>query len=168
MSYYASIIDDNKSDQKVLFSSVHVNKLLHRQTENKLPSSDCARLLANNFAGFFKEKITNIRAEIDAKSCGHDAFMEDDLCPVAFLNFKSVTVDEVSNLIGSASSKSCALDPLPAYLLKMCIDILLPVITKIINLSLLQGVLPASLKEAILTPLLKKASLDHETDFQEL
>ena len=58
--------------------------------------------------------------------------------------------------------KSCILDPLPATLLKQHFELLLPVILKIVNLSLESGHFPSSLKTAVLSPLLKKANLDHE------
>ena len=58
--------------------------------------------------------------------------------------------------------KSCILDPLPAILLKQHFDLLLPIILKIVNLSLESGHFPSSLKTAVLSPLLKKANLDHE------
>ena len=58
--------------------------------------------------------------------------------------------------------KSCILDPLPATLLKQHFDLLLPIILKIVNLSLESGYFPSSLKTAVLSPLLKKANLDHE------
>ena len=58
--------------------------------------------------------------------------------------------------------KSCILDPLPATLLKQHFDLLLPIILKIVNLSLESGHFPSSLKTAVLSPLLKKANLDHE------
>ena len=58
--------------------------------------------------------------------------------------------------------KSCILDLLPATLLKQHVDLLLPIILKIINLSLESGHFPSSLKTAVLSPLLKKANLDHE------
>ena len=57
---------------------------------------------------------------------------------------------------------SCCLDPLPATLLKEHFDLLLPSICSIVNLSLVTGLLPSSLKNAVLTPLLKKPNLDHE------
>ena len=38
----------------------------------------------------------------------------------------------------------------------------LPTLCKVVNLSLESGYLPSSLKTAVLTPLLKKPSLDHE------
>jgi hypothetical protein len=40
------------------------------------------------------------------------------------------------------------------------IDVLLPFVTALINASLRDGFLPASQKHAIITPLLKKTSLD--------
>ena len=39
---------------------------------------------------------------------------------------------------------------------------LLPVVAKIVNLSFEASTVPSSLKQAVLSPLLKKANLDHE------
>ena len=60
------------------------------------------------------------------------------------------------------NSKSCELDPVPAPVLRKCFHVLLPIITKIVNLSLISSVMPSSLKLAVLNPCLKKPSLDHE------
>ena len=43
-----------------------------------------------------------------------------------------------------------------------CVDILLPSITKLVNLSLADVVFPQKFKEAVVTPLIKKASLPNE------
>ena len=59
-------------------------------------------------------------------------------------------------------TKSCLLDSWPTFLVKECLDILpsiLPSITKLINCSLSEGVVPADLKKAVVTPLIKKGSL---------
>ena len=56
-------------------------------------------------------------------------------------------------------SKSCLLDPWPTFLVKECIDILLPSITRLVNCSLSEGVVPDEFKKAIVTPLIKKSSL---------
>ena len=53
-------------------------------------------------------------------------------------------------------SKSCDLDPIPINILKASLDILIKPITTIIYLSLESGTFPQSLKEAHITPLLKK------------
>ena len=50
-------------------------------------------------------------------------------------------------------------DPLPTTLHKECVDIVAPSITKLVNLSLLHGVVYVSFKKATVTPLTKKASL---------
>ena len=50
---------------------------------------------------------------------------------------------------------SCILDPLPATLLKQHFDLLLPIILKIVNLSLESVHFPSSLKTAVLSPLLR-------------
>ena len=52
-----------------------------------------------------------------------------------------------------------AIDPIPTFLLKECIDELLPLITEIINTSLELGAVPDVLKHAVIKPLLKKLGL---------
>ena len=59
-----------------------------------------------------------------------------------------------------APSKSCALDPLPTPILKKCLDLLLPIISRIINNSLSTGSFPDEFKLALVTPLLKKLGLE--------
>lgn len=60
------------------------------------------------------------------------------------------------------ATKSCALDPVPASLLRYCIDDLLPIIKRVVNLSFDSASVPSSMKNAVLSPLLKKPSLDFE------
>ena len=59
-----------------------------------------------------------------------------------------------------APTKSCPSDPIPTGLLKECLDELLPVITRTINLSLEEGKFPSEWKGALVKPKLKKADLD--------
>ena len=60
------------------------------------------------------------------------------------------------------AAKSCSLDPVPASLLRYCIDDLLPIIKRIVNLSINSTSMPRSMKNAVLSPLLKKAFLHFE------
>jgi len=55
---------------------------------------------------------------------------------------------------------SCALDPVPTFLVRKFTDLLLPYITSMVNASLADGLLPSSQKHAIVSPLLKKPGLD--------
>ena len=62
-------------------------------------------------------------------------------------------------MVMESPTKSFAIDPIQTFLLKECINILLPFITVMVNASLCDGSLPASQKCAIVSPLLKKPSL---------
>ena len=59
-----------------------------------------------------------------------------------FSKFKILTQEEVEKLIKGMSTKSCELDAMPSTILKNDIILkkILPVITKLINLSLQQRV----------------------------
>ena len=76
--------------------------------------------------------------------------------------FTQVTQDEIGKIISKSPTKSCLLDPLPTFLIKECIDILLPSITKLVNCSLGEELVPDGFKKAVVTPLIKKASLPVE------
>ena len=70
-----------------------------------------------------------------------------------------LTEQDVKSLMQHSSLKSCALDPMPSTLVSRC-DVLLPVITRLINMSLKSGQFPVAWKEALILPLLKKPGLD--------
>ena len=76
-----------------------------------------------------------------------------------FSCFGQVSREEIRKIIIRSPSKSCLLDPWPTFLVKECIDILLPSITRLVNCSLSEGVVPDEFKNAIVTPLIKKSSL---------
>ena len=52
------------------------------------------------------------------------------------------------------------LDPIPTSLLKECKSKLMPIITKIVILSMETGEMPNDFKHAVITPLLKKKGLE--------
>ena len=74
--------------------------------------------------------------------------------------FVILNIDEVRKLVLKSTSKCCEQDPMPTQLLKQNIEIVLPTITRIINISLLEDKFTTNLKEALLRPLLKKMGLE--------
>ena len=58
--------------------------------------------------------------------------------------------------------KTCSLDPLPTKLVVEYLDVLLPIISRMINCSLEHGTFPDKWKETIETPLIKKPGLSSE------
>ncbi len=71
-----------------------------------------------------------------------------------------MTQDEVKEMVCKAPNKFCELDPVPTWIIRDCIDEVLPLLTKIVNLSLMHGKMPDDLKLAIIKPLLKKLGLN--------
>jgi hypothetical protein len=68
--------------------------------------------------------------------------------------------EDVLKAINEAPTKSCVLDPVPTWYLKQNIHVFVPIITQIINESLHTGMFPHCLKHSIVTPIIKKASLN--------
>ena len=79
--------------------------------------------------------------------------------PPILNSFDSVSEDDVRKVISDSPTKSCLLDPIPTFLLKECLDILLPSITKLVNYSLMEGSFPDAFKKAVVTPLIQKSTL---------
>ena len=115
--------------------------------------------LADHFATFFSNKIMKICESFSSsESCNtvHPPFDPPKTV------FTQVTQDAIRKIISKSPTKSCLLDPLPTFLIKECIDILLPSITKLVNFSLSEGLVPDGFKKAVVTPLIKKASIPVE------
>ena len=71
--------------------------------------------------------------------------------------FHTVNEENVRKIICKLPNKCCSLDLIPTWLLKQTI---LPTLTKIVNISLNSGTFSTSLKQAIVTTILKKPTLD--------
>ena len=63
--------------------------------------------------------------------------------------------------MNKSAPKTCNLDPITSSPLFECLDTILPTLTAVINKSLTSGIFPQVYKAAIVKPLLKKSSFDH-------
>ncbi len=166
--YYGSKITGCADDQKSLFKIVE--QLLHNKGPEKFPTHNDSFHLAETFSSFFINKIVKIRDQLDIEensTCLGAAALtnfnneEPPVCNV-LEEFVPLTEEEIGILIAKSATKSCDLDPLPTSILKEHLDLLLPTITNIVNMSLTSFIFPQSMKTALVRPLLKKASLDRE------
>ena len=134
------------------------NKLLNRERTSILPSHECANELADRFVNYFSDKIAKIRDDIQNSPVESPNCLT-DIDPVftgePFETFVCVSENEVRKIIKSSPTKSCALDPIPTWLLKQCEDELVPVLTLIINTSLSTAEFSDALKNAFVSPLIK-------------
>lgn len=158
--YYTEKIDECASDYKGLYKVI--NQLLPKP-ELRLPCGESAQELANSFSQFFRDKITAIQETLVLPAnCAYVPPVVTSVVQKSLNSFTPASTKEVHRLIQRSPTKSCSLDPLPTWLLKDCIEPLLPTITTIINMSMATGVVPQEMKQALVTPLLKKPSLDPE------
>ena len=119
---------------------------------------------------FFSDKIVQIRNDLgkvdgtlnDGRVTLCNPNSESCLAGQLLNEFKLVNGEVVSGFVNHLCSKSCTLDPIPSSVFKRCRHYVLPVITRIVNLSLTSRQVPDRFKVAMLKSLLKKNGADHE------
>ncbi len=114
-------------------------------------------LTADDFATFFINKIKTISAQFSTpQSVKHILPANIHL----FTSFSSFSEAEVSKLILSNYPTTFPLDPIPSHLLQDIFPAVVPALTHIVNTSLHTGVFPSAFRQARITPLLKKPTLN--------
>ena len=139
LDYYSSQIKEARGDNKTLFRITL--SLLSDNHKEQLPNCKDDRILTNQFACFFEDKIENIRENFII----HNHSNETPKTTPHQRDLNPGSCEEVREVILSSSNKTCDLDPIPTWLLKKCIDQLLPIITAIINSSISPGCFPVEL-----------------------
>jgi hypothetical protein len=157
--FYQQRIKESSDSQSTLFKCV--NELFNKRKTTALPNHDSAKELCQRMALFFSEKIQAIHEGLKALQDSSLILDPDDQFKSqnCLSNFSPVTEEKIKNVIKKATPKTCCLDPIPTQLVKECIDILSPVITRIINQSFASATVPRDFKRAAVTPILKKADL---------
>ena len=102
------------------------------------------------------EKIRAFRASLEE----NPMYNPHQTAKVVMSKFGQVTEGEVARCIRNMASKSCELDAIPTTTLKQVLDTLIAPITRIVNVSLKNGIFASNWKTAIVCPILKKAGLD--------
>ena len=141
------------------------DNLLNQEQKSFLSSHDWVKALADKFIIYFNDKISNIRKDLEKAPISTSQTPRDIFNKFEGKVLDSITEvleDDVRKTIHSSPTKSCALEPIPTWLLKKCEDELISVFTLIVNTSLSCAEFPKELKMAFLTPLIKKIILDAE------
>ncbi len=152
-------ISTSGNSQKALFNCVE--QLCHHAKSSLLPDIDDSKELGESMDTFFEGKVFNLRDELKNAQDGVDNYFESENLDTRKLRaFPAISAEDLKKIILKAPTKSSPLDPIPTKILKECIDQLLPALVKIINASLASSTVPAPFKKAIVTPLIKKPTLD--------
>ena len=160
-SFYRERLSAAAGDQKALW---RISKdLLHNDDRPPDAGTQEAKLLCDGFSVFFADKLKLIASTIYTRLQGVAAYHLQPTCrksPMMINAFSEVSVVEVSRLIDALPAKTTTLDFMPISLMKSCVDVMAPVITRLANMSFSTGVFPSTLKHGRVTSLLKKPGLD--------
>ncbi len=123
------------------------------------PLPPTASITADDFVTYFTDKTKTISNQL---SSPHTQNLQPttSIVQTPIHSFCPLTEAEVSKLLLSSHPTTCPLDPIPSHLLQAISPALLPALTHIINTSLLTGIFPTAFKQARVTPLLKKTTLN--------
>ena len=141
-----------------------INGLLNKSTKAlpvlELKSEKEMWWLSFLFIGNKVEKIranvgSNVSDVVDESSMFHS----DQVTRIH--NFNLLTPGEIEKIVKNFPSKTCSLDTIPTWLVKDNLHNLLPILIKVVNSSLSHGTFLDTLKQSIITPVLKKSSLGH-------
>ena len=131
--YYSKLILDNSHNSRKLWCELL--KTLNRVSEVTLPWHESEKSLTDQFTSCLSNKIKKIRDTFAPSGTEYE--VHPTLDPPKITLFREVSEDDVGKIIKSSPTKSCLLDPWRTFLIKECIDILLPSITKLVNSSLM-------------------------------
>ena len=162
--FYSSKFAKSKGKQKETYQIY--NKLIGKQKGKKpLPEHTDEYELANNFKDFFHTKINKVHQSILEDLSSYDeTTISFTPCSnnLSFSTFSEFTDDQIVEIIKAMPNKFCSLDIFPPWLIKECLEILMPFFKTIVNSSLRDGVFPSKYKVAHIKPLLKKSNLDKD------
>ncbi|KAF7252893.1 putative RNA-directed DNA polymerase from transposon BS [Varanus komodoensis] len=129
--------------------------------EDLIPPS---KTRCDDFVRHFREKIAQIRHELDT-TIDSEVSKETPMLPSGpdlLDEFQLLRPDDVDKVLGRVRPTTCLLDPCPSWLINDSKHGIGTWILEVVNASLREGRVPAPLKEAVVRPVLKKASLDPE------
>ncbi len=121
------------------------------------PRPPSLTLTADDFAIFFTNKTRTISDQFPTPQTD-DNFITINTHTLS--SFSPHLEMDVSKLILSNHPTTCPLDPIPTHLLQAISSSVIPALTHIINTSCHTGTFPTAFKQARVSPLLKKPSLN--------
>ena len=144
------------SNTKKLYKTL--NQIIGKNIEVTLPPEkdiDCA----NNLLNHFMDKIKKINDNLE----NYELFTPPpNSSNYKLEDFNEISGDEVKKIIMESKPTTCRSDPILSTVVKLHLNILLPIITRLINWSLKTDSFHKIWKKSIITPLQKKVGQDAE------
>ena len=157
--YYHEFLSQCKTNTKEIFRIC--DKLLGRNHDLPLPPSFSEDELASGFSDFFISKIAKIREALVTSRAEMGNYISVPACiPPKLASYCLLCEQDIIKIITKSPTKCCVADPIPTELLKQHVDILVPILTKLVNTLMQSGCFSDDLKKAWVKPLLNKPGLD--------
>ena len=154
--YYQEQFENHKYSSKSLYNFVET--FSDKNQELTLPPNESIQTITEEFNTFFQAKIDAIRENF--KTSNYSEFCSGQkFSGVNLSEFKPTTPDEILEILKDSELKTSSVDPLPASILDDNLDILIPYLCFIVNLSLSSGSIDGA-KIAHVTPLIKGENID--------
>ncbi len=168
LNLYRSLLSDFSDNVSIAKRTYYHNKINNSPNSRMLfktfssllcppPTPPSSTLTADDFATFFINKMTNLTAQFSTpQTVKH-------ILPAnihSFTSFSPLSEAEVSKRILSSHPTTWPLGLIPSHLLQAISPAVVPALTHIVNTSLHTGVFPSAFKQARITPLLKKPTLN--------
>ena len=144
--------EDNKKDTYKI-----VNQLMDRDiSKNLKPNIKPAETLCEEMKDFFNEKVNKIYSAINNDTVAN--ILPEHSEPFqgeAWSQFETISDTDLKKILSDLNKKECEEDPIPLKLLMQCFDEVKPIVSFIINDSLVTGKFPSVLKNALVRPAIK-------------
>ena len=131
--YWERVVSSHAASPKKLWNSV--STILGRKSSQ---SNVAPPFTASDFHSFLDQKVNDVRTSTAGAP-------PPDYTPTTskFGSFAICSLETVEQIIRGSPSKSCQLDPIPTFVVKQFLDVLLPFMTCMCNASVQEG-LPSS------------------------
>jgi hypothetical protein len=148
--YWEGVVTANSGNHQKLWKSV--STLLGKPVD---AGSSLPPFSATDFVKFLDDKVASVRQDTASAPPPNFSSTVSALC-----SFEPCSELTIGKLVRQSLPKSCELDPIPTFIVKEFVDVLAPILTQLCNSSIRSGCVPASQKEAVVIPALKKHGLD--------
>jgi len=157
-TFYRNQFIKHNNSPKSLYN--FVNQFMDKDKSLALPPNDSLQEVVTEFNNFFQSKIEKIRKTFKQSTNNVNNSTDNPFLGTNLSEFEPTNIDELTIILKESVLKSSTVDPLPAKLLNDNMDVLLPHLCDIVNLSLSTGNIDG-VKLAHITPLIKGSDLDH-------
>lgn len=152
-------LDASASNPRRMFSVV--NSLLGKNLEPAILPKVDNQTAADMLNSYFVNKVKTIRDEFsETAATGAEVSHRVFSGPAPLSQFQPVTEDQLLKIIKRCNPTSSSVDHIPTNIVIHNLDLLLPILVKIVNTSLCSSSVAKQFKVAVIKPLFKKINLD--------